>query len=152
MPTMTISPNAGRRRRLELCHDIHAMTFTCVWHTVTVSYHVTLIAVIVTSSINAKSWRVLSGVEVVTTHSRTNSNSTTYKADAVVITLPLGVLKESLRSNGINSIQFIPPLPEWKTAAVNRLGFGNLNKVGITLVLCSIHFSCTLFCSSPLLC
>jgi len=55
----------------------------------------------------------------------------TYKADVVLITLPLGVLKESLRSNGINSIQFIPPLPEWKTAAVNRLGFGNLNKVGV---------------------
>ena len=74
---------------------------------------------------------VLLGVEVVTTHSRTNSNSMTYKADVVLITLPLGVLKESLRSNGINSIQFIPPLPEWKTAAVNRLGFGNLNKVGV---------------------
>jgi len=72
---------------------------------------------------------VLLGVEVVTTHSRTNTNSTTYKADAVIVTLPLGVLKESLRSNGINSIQFMPPLPEWKTAAMNRLGFGNLNKV-----------------------
>lgn len=84
---------------------------------------------------------LLSGVEVVTTHSRTNSNSTTYKADAVLVTLPLGVLKESLRSNGINSIQFIPPLPEWKTAALNRLGFGNLNKVGITFLLCSTHFS-----------
>jgi len=66
---------------------------------------------------------------VITTHSRTNTNSTTYKADAVIVTLPLGVLKESLRSNGINSIQFIPPLPDWKTAALNRLGFGNLNKV-----------------------
>jgi lysine-specific histone demethylase 1 len=72
------------------------------------------------------------GVEVTTTHSRTNSNSTTYKADAVLITLPLGVLKESLRNNGVNSIQFLPPLPEWKTAAIHRLGFGNLNKV----VLC----------------
>lgn len=72
------------------------------------------------------------GVEVVTTHSRTNTNSTTYKADAVLITLPLGVLKEALRSNGVNSIQFTPPLPDWKTAAIQRLGFGNLNKV----VLC----------------
>ena len=53
----------------------------------------------------------------------------TYRADAVVCTLPLGVLKESLRGNGINSIQFIPPLPDWKTAAIQRMGFGNLNKV-----------------------
>jgi len=59
----------------------------------------------------------------------------TYKADAVLITLPLGVLKESFRSNGINSIQFIPPLPEWKMAAVNRLGFGNLNKVRLVPVV-----------------
>ena len=89
---------------------------------------------------------VLSGVDVVTTHSRTNSNSTTYKADAVLVTLPLGVLKESLRSNGVNSIQFIPPLPEWKTAPVNRLGFGNLNKVRslwILLMQSNVHFGCT---------
>lgn len=69
------------------------------------------------------------GVEVTTTHSRSNSNSATYKADAVLITLPLGVLKESLRNNGVNGITFSPPLPDWKTAAIQRLGFGNLNKV-----------------------
>ena len=73
-----------------------------------------------------------SGVEVVTSHSKTNSNQLVYKADAVLCTLPLGVLKESLRGNGINSVQFDPPLPEWKTCAIQRLGFGNLNKV----VLC----------------
>ena len=69
------------------------------------------------------------GVEVLTTHSRTNTNAQTYKGDALLVTLPLGVLKEALRSNGVNSIQFIPPLPDWKTAAIQRLGFGNLNKV-----------------------
>ncbi|XP_046399378.1 lysine-specific histone demethylase 1A-like [Ischnura elegans] len=31
-----------------------------------------------------------------------------------------------------NAVQFVPPLPEWKVAAIQRLGFGNLNKV----VLC----------------
>ena len=46
-----------------------------------------------------------------------------FKADAVLVTLPLGVLKHS------NSVQFHPPLPEWKTAAIQRMGFGNLNKV-----------------------
>ena len=69
------------------------------------------------------------GVEVYTTNSRTNGEPMTYRADAVVCTLPLGVLKESLRGNGINSIQFLPPLPDWKTGAIQRMGFGNLNKV-----------------------
>ncbi|XP_064615884.1 lysine-specific histone demethylase 1A-like [Liolophura sinensis] len=72
------------------------------------------------------------GVEIVTTHARNNSNPLTYKGDAVLCTLPLGVLKECVRGGGINSVQFLPPLPEWKTSAVQRMGFGNLNKV----VLC----------------
>ncbi|XP_074661077.1 lysine-specific histone demethylase 1A-like [Tubulanus polymorphus] len=71
-------------------------------------------------------------VEVVCTHSRSNTNAISYKGDAVLCTLPLGVLKETLRGNGVNAVQFIPPLPEWKTSAVQRMGFGNLNKV----VLC----------------
>ncbi|KAI9750461.1 MAG: hypothetical protein M4579_006466 [Chaenotheca gracillima] len=44
------------------------------------------------------------------------------EADAVVSTLPLGILKES-------SVQFEPALPDWKLAAIDRLGFGTLNKV-----------------------
>jgi vacuolar protein sorting-associated protein 33A len=43
-------------------------------------------------------------------------------ADAVVCTIPLGVLKQ-------NNIVFNPPLPSWKTNVVERLGFGILNKV-----------------------
>ncbi|KAM0241075.1 hypothetical protein ACHAPO_001877 [Fusarium lateritium] len=43
-------------------------------------------------------------------------------ADAVVCTVPLGVLKQS-------NIVFNPPLPSWKTDVVERLGFGILNKV-----------------------
>ncbi|KAF3919495.1 hypothetical protein ABW20_dc0100669 [Dactylellina cionopaga] len=43
-------------------------------------------------------------------------------ADKVIITLPLGVLK-----NG--SVQFDPPLPMAKSSAIDRLGFGLLNKV-----------------------
>ncbi|MBN3285434.1 KDM1A demethylase, partial [Polyodon spathula] len=27
------------------------------------------------------------------------------------------------------AVQFVPPLPEWKTSAIQRMGFGNLNKV-----------------------
>lgn len=46
----------------------------------------------------------------------------TYRAEAVLVTVPLGVLKE-------NVITFDPPLPEEKQSAIDRLGFGNLNKV-----------------------
>nr|CAD7586100.1 unnamed protein product [Timema genevievae] len=75
------------------------------------------------------------GVEVCTTNARTNNNPITYKGDAILVTLPLGVLKQAIDSsnqNVINTIQFVPALPEWKVSAIQRLGFGNLNKV----VLC----------------
>ena len=42
-------------------------------------------------------------------------------ADHVVSTLPLGVLHH-------NDVSFQPPLPKWKRAAMDRLGFGVLNK------------------------
>lgn len=43
-------------------------------------------------------------------------------ADRVIVTVPLGVLKEE-------SIEFDPPLPDWKRKAIDQLGFGLLNKV-----------------------
>ncbi|ODQ55534.1 hypothetical protein SAICODRAFT_33540 [Saitoella complicata NRRL Y-17804] len=43
-------------------------------------------------------------------------------ADAVIVTLPLGVLKSG-------DVAFEPALPEWKMGAISRLGFGLLNKV-----------------------
>lgn len=46
----------------------------------------------------------------------------TVDADYVVNTIPLGVLKHG-------SVEFQPPLPSWKTQAIERLGFGVLNKV-----------------------
>ncbi|KAF7592201.1 Lysine-specific histone demethylase 1A [Aspergillus hancockii] len=45
-----------------------------------------------------------------------------FVADKVVFTGSLGVLKH-------DSIQFDPPLPEWKRGAIDRLGFGVMNKV-----------------------
>ena len=68
------------------------------------------------------------GVELVTQSTGKSSITTTqtFKGDAVLITLPLGVLKSHPPS-----VQFYPALPEWKTAAIHRMGFGNLNKVTI---------------------
>lgn len=44
------------------------------------------------------------------------------QADKVLLTAPLGVLKK-------RAIEFVPPLPDWKTGAIDRLGFGIMNKV-----------------------
>ncbi|CAH8647347.1 unnamed protein product [Dicrocoelium dendriticum] len=71
-----------------------------------------------------------------------------HEADAVICTLPLGVLKESVQvmeswltqpkdtdasDTGVltklTAPVFEPPLPTWKVDAIKRLGFGVLNKV-----------------------
>lgn len=74
------------------------------------------------------------GVEVTTYAPKESGPNVTYHADVVLCTLPLGVLKVSTAPpcNQKNTVEFSPPLPDWKTSAVQRLGFGNLNKV----VLC----------------
>jgi lysine-specific histone demethylase 1 len=48
-----------------------------------------------------------------------------YLCDAVLITVPLGVLQK-------RSIYFNPPLPQWKIDAIDRLGMGVLNKLVLT--------------------
>ncbi|KAL5780617.1 hypothetical protein ACOSQ2_011354 [Xanthoceras sorbifolium] len=50
------------------------------------------------------------------------SNGSEFSGDALLITVPLGCLKAE-------SIKFSPPLPQWKSSAIQRLGFGVLNKV-----------------------
>ena len=45
-----------------------------------------------------------------------------FEGDAVICTLPLGVLKAE-------SVEFVPPLPRAKLDAIARLGMGNLTKV-----------------------
>jgi monoamine oxidase len=45
----------------------------------------------------------------------------TFRAQFVLVTVPLGVLKS-------RTIEFYPPLPKWKSDAIDRLGFGLLDK------------------------
>ena len=52
------------------------------------------------------------------------TDSGEFSGDRAIVTLPLGVLKA-------NRVTFNPPLPEWKTAAIKRLGMGVLNKVAL---------------------
>ena len=87
------------------------------------------------------------GVEV-HAHSTETGCSSIFKADAVLVTVPLGVLKSQ-------AITFQPPLPEWKQQAINNLGFGLLNKVVHNLLLLlaagwcvcmCMHFSVYLVC------
>lgn len=47
-----------------------------------------------------------------------------YQSDVVLCTVPLGVLKKE-------AIEFVPELPQRKKDAIERLGFGLLNKVAI---------------------
>ena len=52
-----------------------------------------------------------------------------FEGAAVIVTVPLGCLKAG-------DISFQPALPAWKTEAIDKLGFGNLNKVPPCLCLC----------------
>ncbi|KAF9991360.1 hypothetical protein BGZ65_000762, partial [Modicella reniformis] len=49
-------------------------------------------------------------------------DGTTFNCSMAVVTAPLGVLKSQ-------QISFMPPLPTWKKQAIQRLGFGLLNKL-----------------------
>jgi len=52
---------------------------------------------------------------------RDGGNTYTKLAERVLVTVPLGVLKAK-------SIDFVPPLPQWKQEAIDMIGFGVLNK------------------------
>lgn len=54
-----------------------------------------------------------------------DTNKGVFEAQKVIITIPLGVLKKGM-------IQFEPTLPAHKQAAIENIGFGNLEKVMLT--------------------
>lgn len=62
-----------------------------------------------------------------------------FSGDVILCTLPLGVLKQITANSGTNEagkaanniVEFVPSLPDWKLSAIQRLGFGNLNKVAL---------------------
>ncbi|KAK9072031.1 hypothetical protein SSX86_008463 [Deinandra increscens subsp. villosa] len=57
-------------------------------------------------------------------------DGTTLSADHVIVTVSLGVLKAGLRdSNDSGVLKFKPPLPDYKTEAISRLGYGVVNKL-----------------------
>eukprot|EP01133_Synstelium_polycarpum_P012257 gene12257-14363_t len=49
-------------------------------------------------------------------------DGTLFFADACLVTVPLGVLKQ-------NQIEFSPVIPSWKDTVIRRIGFGTVNKV-----------------------
>ena len=49
-------------------------------------------------------------------------------ARCVICTVPLGVLKASLAGD-LAALSFVPPLPERTSLAIQRLGFGNMEKL-----------------------
>lgn len=60
-----------------------------------------------------------------------------FGADHVIVTVSLGVLKERAAGGGGGGgaaappaeALFAPPLPEWKVAAIRRMGFGTVDKI-----------------------
>ena len=89
---------------------------------------------------------------VVTRIDATSSNSTVristddqrqFSSRYVLVTVPLGCLKA-------RSIEFTPPLPERKQTAIDRMGFGLLNKIVLQFpfVFWDPQWA-TFFCASP---
>ncbi len=62
---------------------------------------------------------------------RVHTNVEVHDADHVLVTLPLGVLKTSVREDGPAAVAFTPALPAGKRAAIERLGAGSLDKIAL---------------------
>lgn len=134
--------NATRLNNLSLKHWDQDDDFEFIGHHTTVRNGYSCVPVALTENLDIRVNSAVKeikygtkGVEVVAENLKTSNSQMTYKADLVVCTLTLGVLKVAVahkESQQSNTVKFDPPLPDWKQQAIKRLGFGNLNKV----VLC----------------
>ena len=78
----------------------------------------------VAKDLDVRLGRLVKSVSVTKDGVRVDTSAESYEGDAVLVTLPLGVLK-----NG--NVKFAPALPKRKQTAVQRLGTGVLNKVSL---------------------
>ncbi|XP_017103942.2 possible lysine-specific histone demethylase 1 [Drosophila bipectinata] len=134
--------NATRLNNLSLKHWDQDDDFEFIGHHTTVRNGYSCVPVALTENLDIRVNSAVKeikygtqGVEVVAENLKTSNSLMSYKADLVVCTLTLGVLKLAVaheESQQSNTVKFDPPLPDWKQQAIRRLGFGNLNKV----VLC----------------
>ncbi|KAJ0701981.1 putative non-specific polyamine oxidase [Helianthus annuus] len=62
-------------------------------------------------------------------------DGTSMSADHVVVTVSLGVLKAGIfnENDDLGMFKFNPPLPDYKTEAISRLGYGVVNKLFLKL-------------------
>ncbi|KAJ0698675.1 putative non-specific polyamine oxidase [Helianthus annuus] len=62
-------------------------------------------------------------------------DGTSMLADHVVVTVSLGVLKAGIfnENDDLGMFKFNPPLPDYKTEAISRLGYGVVNKLFLKL-------------------
>lgn len=76
----------------------------------------------VAQGLNIRLNQIVSEIDYRNSITKITTTSDTFEADYVVLTVPLGVLKN-------NSITFLPALPQSKTNAIDALKMGVLNKV-----------------------
>ncbi|MCA9943263.1 MAG: FAD-dependent oxidoreductase [Anaerolineales bacterium] len=74
--------------------------------------------------LDVKMETAVSRITTTADHIQIQTNRGNFTADRLIITLPLGVLKSG-------AIQFEPPLPEAKQKAIQRIGFGNYEKLAM---------------------
>ncbi|EDX11196.1 GD14861 [Drosophila simulans] len=130
--------NATRLNNLSLKHWDQDDDFEFIGHHTTVRNGYSCVPVALTENLDIRVNSAVKeikygtkGVEVVAENLKTSNSQMTYKADLVVCTLTLGVLKVAVahkESQQSNTVKFDPPLPDWKQQAIKRLGVGNLNK------------------------
>ncbi|VXD01904.1 Amine oxidase [Pseudomonas sp. 9AZ] len=71
--------------------------------------------------LNIQLGQTVSAIDSSTSTVKVTTNSGTFSADRVIVSVPLGVLKKG-------TIRFTPALPSKKTTAINKLGMGHFNK------------------------